>query len=78
MKQPIVDEFTNLQISKQRRWQLRQEKAGKCITCGKLAVKYMRCDVHALALVVRTREQRRGRPGPRNLTVPSYSFALNE
>lgn len=31
---PIQDEFTNLKISPQRRWQLRQKAKGRCQVCG--------------------------------------------
>jgi len=31
----IQDEFTELLISRQRKWQLRQGKTGKCQQCGK-------------------------------------------
>ena len=77
---PIVDEFTDMPISKQRRWQLRKEKAGKCITCGKAAVKHLRCDLHAKTLLISLREIQRRRLGcrRRNLAAPSYSFALND
>ena len=70
---PIVDEFTYLPISKQRRWQLRKEKAGQCITCGKPATKYQRCAPHAVALIERMREiqSRRAemRPGNAPLAI---------
>lgn len=33
MAHPIQDEFTNLRISRQRRYQLRHEKAGLCRNC---------------------------------------------
>jgi hypothetical protein len=29
------DEFTDLEVSRQRKWQLRKQKAGKCQSCGK-------------------------------------------
>lgn len=33
----LQDEFTNLPVPRQRKWQLRQLKNNKCITCGKPA-----------------------------------------
>jgi hypothetical protein len=33
----IVDEFTDLEVSRQRKWQLRRAKEGKCIKCGAAA-----------------------------------------
>ncbi len=35
MRIKIIDEFTNLPISKQYKWQLRKLRDGKCRTCGK-------------------------------------------
>ena len=75
----LVDEFSALPISRQRRWQLRQEKAGKCITCGKPSVKHQRCELHAKVAIIKLRENQRKRLGykRRNLSAPSYSFSLN-
>ena len=75
----LVDEFTDMPISKQRRWQLRQEEAGKRINCGKPAVKHLRCELHAKIVVIRLRENQRKRLGltGRYLTAPSYSFTLD-
>lgn len=40
LKKPkIVDEFSNLNISRQVRWQLRKKKLGLCIICGKIISK---------------------------------------
>lgn len=30
----IKDEFTDLKVSRQRKWQLRKERDGKCRRCG--------------------------------------------
>ncbi len=43
---PIKDNFTDLSISRQRRWQLRQAAAGKCIICAKKAIKNNLCKRH--------------------------------
>lgn len=32
---PIVDEFTGLKLSRQRKWQLRKAAQGLCVLCGK-------------------------------------------
>ena len=37
MNRRIEDEFTDLKISRQRKWQLRHAKEGKCIKCGAAA-----------------------------------------
>ena len=34
MSRAIQDEFTDLPISRQRKWQLRRSKTGKCQQCG--------------------------------------------
>jgi hypothetical protein len=39
MPRQIQDEFSALPISRQRRYQLRREKAGLCRVCGKPAAK---------------------------------------
>ena len=41
----IIDEFTYLPVSKQRKWALRKAKEGKCIICG-IKAKRSRCDTH--------------------------------
>lgn len=38
MAKLIQDEFTSMRISRQRRYQLRREKAGQCRLCGAVAV----------------------------------------
>lgn len=34
----IIDEFTNLPVSRGRKWQLRKARDGKCMICGEPAV----------------------------------------
>lgn len=44
---PIQDEFTGLNVSRQRKRQLRWQKAGRCIICGKkCAPGTQRCQFH--------------------------------
>src|SRR5689334_13749742 len=38
VRPPIKDEFENLPISKQRKYQLRMQRDRRCATCGKPAV----------------------------------------
>ena len=33
-RKKIVDEFTDLPISRQQKWQLRRAKEGRCVICG--------------------------------------------
>lgn len=43
----IIDEFTNLNISRTRKYHLRNEKKGKCRLCGKKKFKgYKLCKLH--------------------------------
>ena len=72
----LVDEFTDLPISRQRKWQLRQEKAGRCITCGQPSGGQARCEVHTRMLILTVREHQRAKLGSkrRNLSARSYSF----
>ena len=35
----IIDEFTDLPISRQRKYQLRMAKQGRCVNCGKKATR---------------------------------------
>jgi hypothetical protein len=45
----IQDEFTGrTEVSRQRRWQLRQQRDGKCPKCGELAVGFF-CQKHGEA-----------------------------
>lgn len=47
MVAPVRDEFSNLDISRQRRWQLRKQRDGRCIICGGKPVVYgVRCLRH--------------------------------
>jgi len=46
---PIQDEFSKLPISRQRKYQLRKQKAGRCVQCGKPAVTSYRCAFHLVA-----------------------------
>lgn len=39
MSKAIQDEFTALPISRQRKWQLRQIKRGRCQRCGQQIIK---------------------------------------
>lgn len=50
----VEDEFTNLQVSRQRKWQLRMQKEGKCGICAR-PLGPNGCSIHP----------GRGFPGPR-------------
>lgn len=38
MPAKILDDYTDLNVSRQRKWQLRRAREGRCIKCGALAV----------------------------------------
>ncbi len=51
----IQDEFTNLPISRQRKYQLRMQRDGRCSKCGKPVAQGSLCLEH----LVQTRELKR-------------------
>lgn len=53
----IKDKFTNLPVSRQRKYQLRKKQSGMCIICGKPRATAMHCLEHAIAH--RERERKR-------------------
>lgn len=42
----IRDQFTDLPVSRQRRWQLRKMAAGKCLVCGRPKINAKFCRMH--------------------------------
>jgi hypothetical protein len=62
----IEDEFTDLKISRQRKWQLRRAKEGKCIKCGaRAAVGSTLCVRHHVKTALYNHE--RNNPGKKPL-----------
>ena len=57
---PICDEFSDLPVSRQRKWQLRQSKRGLCSICGAPKAKWSAtyCAVHHEAAKLLAREHR--------------------
>ena len=77
----IQDEFSErTEISKQRRYQLRRHRDGKCIICGQLAVVPGKCERHRRQVNISDREKMRRRIGAkrRNNNSESYSFEIGE
>lgn len=87
MPPEILDEFTNLDVSRQRKYQLRKRKQGKCVICGEPANGYRRharketkqpfyCEKHRQAANIRQREYERSRLGcvSRLKEAESYHF----
>jgi len=73
----IQDEFSErTEMSKQRRYQLRRLRDGKCIFCGGPAVITGKCEAHRQKFNVKDREKMRRRIGAkrRNTNSESYSF----
>ena len=58
MRAKIIDEFTDLPVSRQRKCQLRHNKSGLCMTCGKPSVFGGRCLKHAKANYKNTKLRR--------------------
>ena len=71
-KHTITDEFSNLPISRQRKYQLRKERDGHCTICGGPAVKALRCLDH----LVRDRERTRKRAGYTRRYNHSFSYKM--
>lgn len=70
----ITDEFSDLKVSRQRKWQLRREKAGLCRICGQPAVQILRgAKVRCLTHAIAQRELFRARAGSkRRINSASY------
>ena len=58
-KPPIKDEFTDLPISRQRKYQLRMERDGRCVQCGKPTEAGLHCLEHMIAGRERSRVSRK-------------------
>ncbi len=69
----IIDEFTNLPVSRQRKWQLRKQKLVHCRICGAPAISGMYCLEHMVAL----RERQRARLGSKKRNN-SISYRLQQ
>lgn len=73
----IEDEFSErTDMSKQRRYQMRRLRDGKCIFCGRAAAVTGKCEAHRQKLNIKDREKMRRTIGAkrRNTNSESYSF----
>jgi hypothetical protein len=68
----IKDEFTDLPISRQRKYQLRMHRDKRCITCGEPALGKWRCLRH----LVETRERTRKTLGCKRRCHKAHSYNL--
>ena len=59
MSKLIIDEFTRRPVSRQRKYQLRKQRDGRCTECGEPTALGARCLKH----LVRAREHQRKRLG---------------
>ncbi len=72
MGKRIKDEYSNLPISRQWRYQLRMKRDRRCVTCGKPAVRGWKCLEH----MVQAREQQRKRLGQKRRLRNALSYRL--
>jgi len=74
MRKRIQDQFTNLPISRQRKYQLRMQQQGRCTECGEAAVLGSRC----LAHLVKARERQRKKRGLKRRYYGTMSYRLEQ
>jgi len=72
MRTRIQDEFTNLPISRQRKYQLRMQRDCRCTECGEAAVQGSRCLKH----LVKARERQRKKRGLKRRYFGTLSYKL--
>ncbi len=69
----IKDEFSDLRVSRQRKYQLRKQRDGRCTECGAPAEMGARCLQH----LVRARERQRALKGTQR-RYRTLSYRLEE
>lgn len=72
MRNRIQDEYTGLQISRQRKYQLRMKRDKKCTECGQPAAEGSRCLKH----LVKARERQRKKRGLKRRYFNTLSYKL--
>jgi hypothetical protein len=72
MRKRIKDEFADLPISRQRKYQLRMKKQGCCTLCGEPAATAAHCLFHAIQSRERNRAGKKSQR--RYLAAQSYQF----
>jgi len=75
MRRRIKDEFTDLPLSRQRKYQLRMQQQRRCIICGKPAVTASHCLSHAIKARERIRAESKSQR--RYFGARSYKFQLS-
>ncbi len=74
MPKAIQDEFTDLKMSRQQKYQLRMRRDARCIICGEKAPESSRCLKHLVA----ERERRRRKLGCKRRKRQTKSYHLQE
>ncbi|HVV72537.1 MAG TPA: hypothetical protein VHI52_13740 [Verrucomicrobiae bacterium] len=73
MRKPVEDEFTHLNISRQRKYQLRMRRDGRCTECGQPVLgEASRCVRH----LVKARERQRSVRGLKRRYWGTMSYLL--
>jgi hypothetical protein len=72
MKKRIQDEFTNLAISRQRKYQLRKQRGKRCTDSGQPAIQGSRCLQH----LVKARKRQRKKRGLKRRYYNTLSYRL--
>lgn len=72
MRRPIQDEFTELPISRQRKYQLRKQRDQRCTECGAPVIRGSRCLKH----LIRARERQREKLGLKRRYTRTLSYSL--
>ncbi len=72
MRKRIEDEFTDLPISRQRKYQLRMQRDQRCTECGEPAAQGSRCLRH----LVKARERQRKKRGLKRRYYGTLSYKL--
>ena len=74
MRKRIQDEFTELPISRQRKYQLRMQRDKRCTECGQPAIQGSRCLKH----LVKARERQRVKRGLKRRYYNTLSYRLEQ
>jgi hypothetical protein len=74
MPKIIADEFTDLPMSRQRKYQLRMQRDQRCTECGEPAAQGSRCLKH----LVKARERQRKKRGLKRRYKGTMSYRLQE
>jgi hypothetical protein len=72
MDSAIKDEFSDLPISRQRKYQLRRKRDRRCTECGAPAAEGSRCIMH----LVKARERQRRKRGLKRRRYNTLSYRL--